>query len=192
MMLTPRWRRPSAFSMSKPTLTSSTGLGRERDADGVADAGPQQRADADRGLHRAGARAARLGDAEVQRAVDGLGQLLVGGDRQEDVGRLHADLELVEVVVLQDARVVERALDHRLGQGSPYFSSRSRSSEPALTPMRIETAVVPGGLDHLAHPVGAADVAGVDAQAGGAGLGRLDAALVVEVDVGHDRDRGSP
>ena len=24
------------------------------------------------------------------------------------------------------------------GQGSPYFSSRSRSSEPALTPMRIE------------------------------------------------------
>ena len=24
------------------------------------------------------------------------------------------------------------------GQGSPYFSSRSRSSEPAFTPMRIE------------------------------------------------------
>ena len=24
------------------------------------------------------------------------------------------------------------------GQGSPYFSSRSRSSEPALTPMRME------------------------------------------------------
>jgi hypothetical protein len=24
------------------------------------------------------------------------------------------------------------------GQGSPYFSRRSRSSEPALTPMRIE------------------------------------------------------
>ena len=24
------------------------------------------------------------------------------------------------------------------GQGSPYFSSRSRSSEPALTPIRIE------------------------------------------------------
>ena len=25
MMLTPRWRRPSDFRMSKPTLTSSTG-----------------------------------------------------------------------------------------------------------------------------------------------------------------------
>jgi hypothetical protein len=37
------------------------------------------------------------------------------------------------------------------------------------------------------HPRGVADVAGVDAQARRAGLRRLDAAFVVEVDVGHER-----
>jgi hypothetical protein len=64
-------------------------IGGQRDPDGVADAGPQHRADADRRLHRAGAQGAGLGDAQVQRAVDGLGQLLVGGHRHERVGRLH-------------------------------------------------------------------------------------------------------
>ena len=92
-------------------------VGGERDADGVADAGPQQAAHADRRLDRARAQGPRLGDAQVQRAVDGLGQHLIGGDGQEDVGRLHADLEFVEVVILQDPGVVERALDHRLGTG---------------------------------------------------------------------------
>ena len=76
-------------------------LGRERDADGVADAGPEQRADTDRGLDRAAAQTARLGDAEMQRAVDRFGQLLIGRDGEEDVGRLHRDLVVVKVVVLQ-------------------------------------------------------------------------------------------
>ncbi len=49
--------------------------------------------------------------------------------------------------------------------------------------------MVLGGLHHLAHALGVADVAGVDPQAGRARLGRLDGALVVEMDVGHDRHR---
>jgi hypothetical protein len=68
------------------------------------------------------------------------------------------------------------------GQGSPYFSNRCRSSDPALTPIL-------GRLDHFAHALGVADVAGVDAQAGGTGHGGLDGAFVVEMDVGHDRHR---
>ena len=52
--------------------------------------------------------------------------------------------------------------------------------------------MVLGGLDHLAHALGAADVAGIDAQAGGARLGRLDGALVVEMDVGDDRHLRRP
>ena len=44
-----------------------------------------------------------------------------------------------------------------------------------------------GGLDHFPHPFRAADIAGVDAQARRAGIGRLDGALIVEVDVGDDR-----
>src|SRR3546814_11539765 len=49
--------------------------------------------------------------------------------------------------------------------------------------------MVLGGLNHRAHTVVGAGVAGVDAQAGGARLGRLDGALVVEMDVGDDRHR---
>jgi hypothetical protein len=41
--------------------------------------------------------------------------------------------------------------------------------------------VVLGRPHHLAHPLARADVAGIDAQAGGAGLGGLDGASVVSV-----------
>ena len=79
------------------------GLGRERDADRVADAEPEQGADADRRLDRAADQAAGLGDAEVERAIDRFGELLVGGDREENVGRLHRHLIFVEVMVLRAA-----------------------------------------------------------------------------------------
>jgi hypothetical protein len=185
-MLTPRWRRPSDLRMSKPTLISSTGSA-ARDPDGVADAGPQHRADADRGLHRAGAQGPGLGDAQVQRAVDGLGQLVVGGDGHERVGRLHRDLELVEVVVLQDAGVVQGALDHRLGARLAVLLQQFALQGAGIDADAHRAAVVAGRLDHFTDAVGGADIARIDPQAGGAGLGRLDAALVVEVDVGHER-----
>ena len=82
MMLTPRWRRPSDFRMSKPTLISSTGSADSETRMRVADAGPEQRADADGRLDGAADQAAGLGDAEMERTVDGLGQLLVGRDRR--------------------------------------------------------------------------------------------------------------
>ena len=121
MMLTPRWRRPSDFRISKPTFTSSTGSA-ERLTRIVSPIPAQSRLPmpiAD--LTVPDDQPARLGDAEMERRVDRLGQLLIGGDGEEDVGRLHADLELVEVVVLQDADVVERALDHRLRAGLAVF-----------------------------------------------------------------------
>src|SRR5689334_11271567 len=77
------------------------GLGRERYADGVADAGPQQVADADGGFDRAADQAAGLRNSKVQRTVHLACQLLIGGDREEDVARLHRDLVLAEAVVLE-------------------------------------------------------------------------------------------
>uniref|UniRef100_A0A0N4ZLI6 LigA n=1 Tax=Parastrongyloides trichosuri TaxID=131310 RepID=A0A0N4ZLI6_PARTI len=165
-------------------------IGGEAHADGVADPGPEQRAHADRGLHGAGAQGPRLGDADVQRAVDGLGQLLVGCDGHEGVGRLHADLELVEVVVLQDAGVIEGAFDHRVGAGLAVLLQQLLFQRAGVDADAHGAAVVAGGLDDLLDPVDRADVAGVDAQAGGARLGRLDAAVVVEMDVGHERHAG--
>ena len=164
------------------------GLCRERDADRVADARPQERPHADRGLNRAGARAAGLGDADMQGIVAGVRQLLVGGDREEDVGCLHADLEIMKVVVLQDARVVERTFDHRLGTGLAVLFQQILLERTRVDADAHGDAVVLGGLDDLAHALGAADIAGIDAQAGSTRVGRLDGALIVEVDVGHDRN----
>ena len=52
--------------------------------------------------------------------------------------------------------------------------------------------MVLGRLDDLAHPLGRADIAGVDAQTGGAALGRLDRAFVVKMDIGDDRHLDLP
>jgi hypothetical protein len=101
-----------------------------------------------------------------------------------------ADLELVEVVVLQDAGVVQGALDHRLGAGLAVLLQQFALQRAGVDADPHRAAVVAGGLDDLTHAVGAADIARIDPQAGRAGLGRLDAALVVEVDVGHERHLG--
>ena len=71
----------------------------------------------------------------------------------------------------------------------PYFSSRRWSSEPALTPMRIETpaSLAPRAIS-LDLVVELADVARVDADRGAAGVDRGVDVLRLEVDVGDDRD----
>ena len=83
--------------------------------------------------------------------------------------------------------MVERALDHRLGAGLAIFSSRSRSSEPALTPMRIEQpwslAALTTSLTRSALPI----LPGLMRRQAAPALGRFDGALVVEMDVGDDR-----
>ena len=112
---------PSDLQDLVPDADLFLGLGRERDADGVADPGPQQVAHADRRFDRAADQPAGLGDAEVQRAIDLARELHVGGDREEHVARLHRDLVLAETVVLEDADVVERAFDQRLGAGLAIF-----------------------------------------------------------------------
>ena len=187
MTVTPRWRRPSDFSMSKPTLTSSTGSAdsetRIVSPMPAHSSMPMPIDDLTVPLQQA----AGLGDAEMQRVVARLGQLLIGGDGQEHVGRLHGDLELEEVVVLEDLGVVERALDHRLGAGLAVFLEQVALQRAGIDADAHRAAVILGRLDHLAHPLGRADIAGIDAQAGGAALGRLDGALVVEMDVGDDR-----
>jgi hypothetical protein len=51
------------------------------------------------------------------------------------------------------------------------------------------TAMVTRRADHLPDTVGAADIAGIDPQAGGAGGSGLDGAAVMKVNVGNDRHR---
>src|SRR3546814_291404 len=165
------------------------GIRRQRYPNGVADPRPEQHPQSDRRFHGADAEAAGLGDAEMERIVAGLGELLIGGHGEKDVRSLHADLELAEVVVFQNAGVMEGALHHRFRTRLAVTLQQFTLEAAGVDSDPHRAAMVLGGLDHLAHTLVGADVAGVDAQAGGARLGRLDGALVVEMDVGDDRHR---
>ena len=138
-------------------------------------------------LDRAADQPAGLGDAEVQRAIDRIGELHVGGDREEHVARLHRDLVFVEIVVLQQLDMVERAFDQRLGAGLAIFLEQVLLEAAGVDADADRAAIGLGGADHFGHALGRADIARVDAQARGAGIGRFERALVVEMDVGDDR-----
>ena len=95
--ITSTWARPQdgqamrsrplrSRSRAIPAAAAGPGLfdrvGGEREADGVADALGQQRADAGGALDQAGRRRPGLGDAEVQRMVEGLRGQPVGRDHE--------------------------------------------------------------------------------------------------------------
>ncbi len=123
----------------------------------------------------------------MQRVVADLGKLLIRRHRQEHVGRLHADLEVVEIVLLKDVRVVQRAFHQRLGVRFAVFLQQVPLQRTRVHADPHRAAVIAGGPDDLLHALGTADVAWIDAQAGRAAVGRLDRPFVVEVDVRDDR-----
>jgi hypothetical protein len=92
----------------------------QRDADRVADAVLEQRADSDRALHPAVDAVARLGDADVERVgrpagrarLEPRGEQPIGLDRDLRVARLHAEDDVEEALVLADVEELERALHH--------------------------------------------------------------------------------
>ena len=95
----------------------------ERDADGVADAVGQQRADADGALDAAVLAVAGLGDAEVERVIpvgpeleQARGEHAVGVDHHLGVARLHGEDEVVVAVLARDAGELDGALDHAGGR----------------------------------------------------------------------------
>lgn len=122
----------------------------------------------------------------MQRAVDRLRELLIRGGGEEYVARLHRNFELMKVAVLQQLDMVERAFDQRLRTRLPIFLEQVFLQAACVDADADCAAIGLGGIDHLVDAVGAADVAGVDAQAGGAGIGGFERALVVEMDVGDD------
>ena len=128
----------------------------------------------------------------MQRTVDRVGQQLIGGDGHEHVGSLHADLELVKVVILKDGRMAKGALDHGLRTRLAVALQQLALQRAGVDADPHRAAVVAGGLDDVNDPIGRADVAGIDPQARRAGLRRLDAALVVKMDVGDQGEAGLP
>ncbi len=84
--------------------------------------------------------------------------------------------------------MVERAFDQRLGTGLAIFFEQVLLEASGIDPDADRAAVGLGRGDHFADPLLRTDIAGVDAQARGARVRGFERALVVEVDVGDDRD----
>ena len=104
-----------------PDLDLFHRIRRKADPDGIANAHPQQIAKANRRFDRSAGQAAGLCDAKMDRRVRRLCKLLIGGGGHEYVRGLHADLELVKIVVLQNTDMLQPALDHRVGTGLAVF-----------------------------------------------------------------------
>ena len=202
-------RSPSDWRTCCATATSSVAvaarLGRERDADRVADALVEQDREAGRRGDDALHAHARLGQAQVQRVVAARGEPAVDVDQVAHAADLGAE---------DDPVVAQAGLLGQLGRAegglrpSPRSSRRGRraappggrsrpsarsaaawSSEPQLTPIRTGLPLLDRDPDDrrevLVVALGA-DVAGVDAVLGegrrhGRVLGQQLVAVVVEV-----------
>ena len=160
----------------------------EGDADGVADPLRQQDAHAYAGADGAAEGRARLGDAQVEGVVHLLRQQPVGLHRAHHVAGLEADLDVVETLALQHLDVAQGALHHGLGRGGAELLQQVLLQAAAVDADADGDALLAGLVHHGPHAVLAADVARVDAQAGGAAVGGHQGQPVVEVDVGHHGD----
>ena len=164
-------------------------VGGQRDADRVADALGQQRADADRALDGARPGGAGLGHSHVQRRVGTQRERPVGGDRVGHARALHGELVVGEAPLVEAPRVAQRGLDQgggRVGLGQATQVARQRAG---VHPYANGRAVPPGGLDDGPHVSVVTDGAGVDAHGRGACVEGGAGEAPVEVDVGHDRHR---
>ncbi len=82
----------------------------------------------------------------------------------------------------------ERALHHGLGARFAEALEQILLQGTGVDADAHRTAVILGRFYDFLHALRGADVAGIDAQARGAGIGRLERALIVEMDIGDDRN----
>jgi hypothetical protein len=123
----------------------------------------------------------------MQRRVGVLAERLVGLYHLGDVAGLEGDLEVEEPHLFGDLDLVQGAGDERLGLGQVQESLLDRAG---VDPDPHGDACFLALLDHCPEAVIAADVARVDAHAGGPGVRSPERHAVVEVDVryqGHGR-----
>src|SRR5438105_3026022 len=83
------------------------------------------------------------------------------GDGEEHVGRLHRHLIVVEIVVLEDADMVERAFDQRFGTRLAVFFEQVLLEAAGVDADADRTAVGAGRRNHFLDPAFGPDVAGV-------------------------------
>ena len=102
---------------------------------------------------------------------------------------LDRDLEVVEVVLLEEARLPPCALGERLGRRLAVLLQQPRVERSGVdADAQRDAGILRRLRDRADLIVELADVAGVDAHCGAARVDRLEDVLRLEVDVGDDRD----
>src|SRR5712691_1389933 len=163
-------------------------IGRERHADGVADALGQERAQADGGLDRPHTRCPRLGHAEVEGILDLVGERAVRLDHHERIGRFERDLHLRIAALLEDADVAEGRLHHAGRRRPAVLLEQVLLQRAAVDADADGNLALLGEVDDLLHEALAPDVAGIQSEPVHPLLEGDQGELVVEVDVGDERD----
>ena len=111
----------------------------------------------------------------------------VGRKRAGDVGGLDRDLDVVEVLGLEQRDVRQGAFDESLGGRAAVLVEQMRLERPGVDADADGHAAGLGRCGDGADTLGAADVAGIDAQAVDAGLERLEREAPIEMDVRDER-----
>ena len=142
-----------------------------------------------------------MGDAQVQRIVEALGDFLVGVDDQQRVDAFGADDDVVEVVFVEDVEVFFELGDHDgqevavlvVGEDAAEFLHAFlfvfAFDDGAFVDADADgDFAVLAGLDDSFDLGAVVDVAGVEADFVDAGFDGFEGALEMEMDVGDDGD----
>ncbi len=178
-------------------------IGGVADAHRVADAVGQQRPQRDDAADSAGFFRPGVGDAQVQRIVEPLGNFRVHVDHHARVHRLGAEAKIVKIALGKDVQVFFKFGDHQRNQ-MPVAMVAEELPEllhSSLFVLALDDgafvdadaygdAGVLARIDDTVDLITVGDVAGVKSDLVYAGFDCLERPLIVEVDVGDDGDDG--
>ena len=124
----------------------------------------------------------------MQRVVGDSAELAVGLHHAGHVGVFDGDDDVVEIELLQQTDMVQRALHHGFGDGGTVLGEDVLFQTAAVDADADGDILLLARLNHGLHAVVIADVAGVDADLIHAHISARQRGLVIEVDIRHDGD----
>ncbi len=166
-------------------------VGGEGDPQRVPDAVRQQRPKGGGGFDQPHPGGPRLGDPQVEGAVQPLRRQAVGPYRGKNIGGLDGHHHVVKVQLLQQADVEEGAFRQGLRRGALVLFQHLPFQAAGVDPDADGQVFFPAGGHHLAHLLLVPNVAGVDADLVRPGVDRFDGQPVVELDIRHQGQLGT-
>ncbi len=125
----------------------------------------------------------------MKRLLDLPGQQPIGFHRHEHIGGLDADLEVLKVQTVEMIHVTQRGFHQRLRCRLAVLLLQILLQRTGVDADTDRDAFVAGSIDHGTDTIFAADIAWIDTQAIDAEFGHAQGDLIVEVNVGNQRQR---